>query len=81
MNKIANIGIMFNISPCTLKTHGRSLKKWVCIFPIFYAVVLLYLVTLGIEEAILKDTHTLPYFQELKVISCLTLSLSSLFFF
>ena len=25
----------------TLETHGRSLEKWVCIFPIFHAVVLL----------------------------------------
>ena len=26
----------------TLETHGKSLKKWACIFPIFHAVVLLH---------------------------------------
>ena len=25
----------------TVETHGRSLKKWACISPIFHAVVLL----------------------------------------
>ena len=25
----------------TLETHGKSLKKWACIFPIFHAAVLL----------------------------------------
>ena len=29
-----------SVGPYTSETHGKSLKKWACIFPMFYGVVL-----------------------------------------